>query len=96
MTDSFSSRQIADMREIAKAVYENPSLLAKFEQDPEGTAKAINGFEPPAGYHIHVADAANKFHPAEEAGRFGAEGNADWVRTEFRVCYKTFSLVACV
>ena len=93
---SMTSKEIGQMREIAKAVYENPSLLSDFERDPEATAKAINGFTPPAGFHIHVADADNKLYPAEEAGRFGAEDRADWDRVEFRAGYKTFSFVACL
>ena len=83
------------MREIAKAVYENPSLLEEFERDPEGTAYKINGFVVPEGFHIHIADANNKFYPAEDPGRFGAEGVDRWERVEMRAGYKTFSLVGC-
>ena len=85
----------AKMREIAKAVYENPSLLADFERDPAEAARKINGYEVPAGFHIHVADADNKLYPAEEHGRFGAEGEEKWDRVEMRAGYKTFSLVSC-
>ena len=84
------------MQEIAKAVYENPSLLSKFEQDPEKAAFEINGFVPPKGAHIHIADAQNKLYPSEEEGKFGAEDRPAWARTEIRVGYKTFSLVGCV
>ena len=93
---AFSKADYVKMREIAKAVYEDPTLLVKFEQDPEATSKAINGFVPPPGYHIHIADAANRLYPAEDAGRFGAENNEDWSRVEFRAGYKTFSLVGCM
>ena len=85
----------AKMREIARAVYEKPSLLSDFERDPAAAARAINGFEVPAGFHIHIADADNKFYPAEEHGRFGAEGEDKWDRVEMRAGYKTFSLVGC-
>lgn len=93
---AFSHADYGKMREIAKAVYENPSLLTDFEHDPEATAMAINGFVPPAGYHIHIADASNRLYPSEEAGRFGAEDRDDWSRVEFRAGYKTFSLVGCL
>ena len=93
---SMTSKEIGQMREIAKAVYENPALLADFARDPEATAKSINGFTPPAGYHIHVADENNKLYPAEEAGRFGAADLNDWSRVEFRAGHKTFSLVVCM
>lgn len=93
---SFTQGDYLKMRGIAKAVYDNPALLADFEREPEATAKSINGFVPPAGFHIHIADAANKLHPAEEAGRFGAEDRDDWSRVEFRAGYKTFSLVGCM
>ncbi len=83
------------MREIAQAVYENPSLLADFERDPAGTAHKINGFVVPDGFHIHIADAENNFYPAEEPGIFGAEGRGNWERVEMRAGYKTFSLVGC-
>ena len=43
-----SNEHFAQMREIAKAVYDDRSLLADFEKDPEGTAARINGFEVPA------------------------------------------------
>jgi len=85
----------AKMREIAKAVYDDPSLLADFERDPAEAARKINGFEVPEGFHIHIADADNKFYPAEEHGRFGAEGEERWDRVEMRAGYKTFSLVGC-
>lgn len=85
----------AKMREIAKAVYENPALLADFERDPAAAARAVNGFEVPQGFHIHIADADNNFYPAEEHGRFGAEGEQRWDRVEMRAGYKTFSLVGC-
>jgi len=96
----YSARVIASadygkMREIARAVYENPSLLADFERDPAGTAHKINGFVVPEGFHIHIADADNKFYPAEEPGIFGAEGRDQWDRVEMRAGYKTFSLVGC-
>lgn len=93
---AFSRADYGKMREIAKAVYENPALLTDFEQDPEATAIAINGFVPPAGFHIHIADAANRLYPSEEVGRFGAEDRDDWSRVEFRAGYKTFSLVGCL
>jgi len=83
------------MREIAKAVYENPSLLADFERDPAEAARKINGFEVPAGFHIHIADADNNFYPAERHGVLGAEGEEKWDRVEMRAGYKTFSLVGC-
>jgi len=83
------------MRGVAKAVYDDPSLLAAFEQDPEGTARAINGFEVPEGFHIHIADANNNFIPAEEHGVFGDEAADAWGRIETRAGYKTVSLVMC-
>lgn len=83
------------MREIAQAVYENPSLLADFERDPAGTAHKINGFVVPDGFHIHIADADNNFYPAEEPGIFGAESRDKWERVEMRAGFKTFSLVGC-
>lgn len=88
--------QMAQMREIAKVIHDDPSRLADFERDPEGFARAVNGFEPPAGFHLHVADSQNNLYPAEEAGIFGAEDRSDWARLEFRAGYKTFSLVACI
>ena len=83
------------MREIAKAVYENPALLADFERDPTAAAYAINGFRIPEGMHIHIADANNNFTPAEEPGIFGDEARDSWDRIEVRAGYKTFSLVGC-
>lgn len=90
-----ASADYAKMTEIARAVYENPSLLADFERDPEGTAYKINGFIVPQGFHIHIADADNKFYPAEGPGIFGAESRDQWDRMEMRAGYKTFSLVGC-
>jgi hypothetical protein len=83
------------MREIAKAVYENPALLADFERDPAAAAFKINGFRVPEGMHIHIADANNNFIPAEEPGIFGDESRDSWDRIEVRAGYKTFSLVGC-
>lgn len=90
-----SKEHMAQMREIAKAVYEDRALLADFEQDPEGTAFKINGFTVAEGFHIHIADAENRLYPAEEAGVFGDESRERWDRVEFRVGYKTFSFVEC-
>jgi hypothetical protein len=83
------------MVEIARAVYDDPSLLAEFERAPEATAKKINGFEVPTGFHLHIADAENNLIPAEEPGAFGACDKSQWARMEFRAGYKTVSLVAC-
>ena len=83
------------MREIARAIHDDPSLLAAFEQAPEETAKRINGFVPPEGFHIHIADADNRLHPAEEPSAFGAEDRETWARMEVRAGYKTLSLVVC-
>lgn len=88
--------QMAKMREIAKAVYDDPSRIAEFERDPLGFARKVNGFEPPAGFHLHLADADNNLVPPEEDGIFGAETRPAWDRLEFRVGYKTVSLVACI
>jgi hypothetical protein len=88
--------QIAKMREIAKVVYENPSKIAEFERDPMSFAKSVNGFEPPEGFHLHLADANNNLVPPEEDGIFGSDERPTWDRLEFRVGYKTVSLVACL
>jgi hypothetical protein len=93
---AFTRADYVKMREIAKAVHDDPSLLAEFAGAPEATARAINGFVPPAGYHIHIADADNRFYPAEEKGRFGDADRDEWSRIEFRAGYKTFSLVGCM
>ena len=90
-----SKDHMAQMREIAKAVYEDRALLADFEQDPEGTAFKINGFKVAEGFHIHIADSENRLYPAEEPGKFGSEEASTWDRVEFRVGYKTFSFVEC-
>ncbi len=90
-----ASANIRKMREIAKAVYDNPALLLDFERDPNGTAARINGFMTPEGVHIHIADASNRFYPAEDEGVFGAEDHDRWERVEIRVGYKTFSFVGC-
>jgi hypothetical protein len=83
------------MREIARAVYEDRSLLAAFDHDPEAAARSINGFEVPKGFHLHIADDQNRFYPAEEYGLFGSDGNDDWSRVEIRAGYRTISLVMC-
>lgn len=83
------------MVEIARTIYDDPALLAEFERAPEATARRINGFEVPAGFHLHVADADNRLYPAEEAGAFGSSDKGHWARMEFRAGYKTVSLVAC-
>jgi hypothetical protein len=88
--------QMEKMREIARVVYDDPSRIAEFERDPMAFAKSVNGFEPPAGFHLHLADADNKLVPPEEDGIFGAETRPSWDRLEFRVGYKTVSLVACM
>jgi hypothetical protein len=90
-----ASADYGKMRGIAQAIYENPALLGEFERDPAGTAYKINGFVVPEGFHIHIADADNKFYPAEEPGIFGAEGRDQWDRVEMRAGFKTFSLVGC-
>jgi hypothetical protein len=86
----------AKMREIAKAIHDDRSLLDAFEKDPEGVAKAINGFEVPDGFHIHVADEDNRLYPAEEPGVFGDETRDAWERLEVRAGHKTISLVMCI
>jgi hypothetical protein len=83
------------MREIARAIHEDSSLLAAFEKDPEGVAASINGFQVPEGFHIHIADANNTLIPAEEEGVFGADNRDSWDRFEVRAGYKTLSLVVC-
>ena len=85
----------AKMREIARAVHDDPALFAAFERAPEETARKINGFEVPEGFHLHIADSENRLYPAEEPGVFGAADKDPWSRIEFRVGYKTYSLVAC-
>ena len=93
---SAASVDVAKMREIAKALYETPSLVKEFEKDPEATAAKINGFIVPEGMHLHMADDRNVFTPAEEAGRFGSSESTDWDRVEVRAGYKTVSLVSCM
>jgi hypothetical protein len=90
-----ASANVRKMREIAKAVYDNPALLLEFERDPSGTAERINGFMTPEGFHIHIADSSNRFYPPEEDGVFGADDHDRWERLEIRVGYRTFSLVGC-
>ncbi len=90
-----ASVDVAKMREIAKALYETPSLVKAFEIDPEGTAAKINGFVVPEGMHLHMADDRNTFTPAEEAGRFGSAEATEWDRVEVRAGYRTVSLVSC-
>jgi hypothetical protein len=92
---TLTSVDYARMREIAKAVHDDADLFAAFEKDPEGTARKINGFAVPEGYHLHIADADNKLYPAEEAGAFGSEDKDSWSRLEVRAGYKTISLVMC-
>jgi hypothetical protein len=90
-----AQKQSAQMREIAQLIYENPDQMGEFERDPEAFAKRVNGFEPPEGFHLHIADAQNNLFPQEEPGVFGAENLPDWSRIEFRVGFKTVSLVMC-
>ena len=93
---AFTEADVAKMRAVAKAVYENPALLADFDRDPSEAAFNVAGFRTPEGYHLHIADDQNRFVPAEYAGKFGAEDAGTWMREEFRVGYKTYSLVACM
>ena len=88
--------QMEKMREIARVVYDDPSRIAEFERDPMAFAKSVNGFEPPAGVHLQVAA------PADCVGGRCGQRQCPWRRTpswdrlEFRVGYKTVSLVACM
>lgn len=94
-TAKLAGVDFSKMREIARAIHEDSSLLTAFEKDPEGVAFSINGFKVPEGFHIHVADAQNNLIPSEEEGVFGAESRDAWDRLEVRAGYKTISLVVC-
>ncbi|MGO7910672.1 hypothetical protein ACC702_03720 [Rhizobium ruizarguesonis] len=87
------------MQEIAQAVAENPSLLSDFTSDPEKTAKKINGFEVPQGFHMHVADGANAYYPPEDDALSqisGQEDHAVWSRIEVRAGYGMYACIVCL
>lgn len=81
------------MREIAKAIYDNPSLLEEFERNPNAVAFAINGFKVPDGVHIHIDDGHNKLTPAEQVTALSNGREENWDRVEVRIGYKTVSFV---
>lgn len=89
----------ARMYEIAEAVAKNPARIADFDANPEAAARKINGFQLPPGFHMHIVDAANTYHPAEDdaltqiAG--GTPGEA-WSRIEVRAGYENFACIVCI
>lgn len=88
----------AKMFEIAKVVKEK-NEISKFEGDPSGYSRAVNGFEPPPGFHMHIVDAKNNYHPAEAdaTSQLGAQQKAEnWTRVEVRAGYEDIACIICL
>lgn len=89
----------AKMYEIAETVAKNPALIADFDRDPIAAAKKINGFEPPAPFHMHVVDASNVYHPKEDDALSqisGKPAGAAWTRIEVRAGFATIACIICL
>jgi hypothetical protein len=87
------------MIEIAKAVSEKPALLADFDADPLLAAAKVNGFEPPPGFHMHIVDEQNVYHPKEDDALTQIStksGGETWTRMEVRAGYNTIACTICV
>ena len=98
-TAALSQISYSDMHEIAKAVAGNPSLLADFAADPAAAAHQINGFRAPAGFHIHVADAENRYYPAEDDALAQISTQPDavlWSRIEVRAGFGPMACIVCL
>ena len=77
--------EIEKMYEIAAAVSKDLALIKAFDENPVAAAKHINGFEVPAGFHMHIVDAANEYHPKEDDALQQIStktGEENWVRIE--------------
>lgn len=87
------------MFDIAKSVAENPALLDKFDRNPEAAAYAINGFVVPPGFHMHIVDGNNHYHPAEADALSqisSKDGGQTWTRIETRAGYANIACVICL
>ncbi|WP_460952592.1 hypothetical protein AB6N16_08065 [Pseudomonas marginalis] len=82
--------------EIAKIVKDNDDI-AKFGSDPLAYSKAVNGFVPPAGFHMHVVDSNNKYYPSEDdaQSQLSANANTTWTRIEVRAGYSDIACLVC-
>jgi hypothetical protein len=95
MSTALATVDYAKMYEIAETVAKNPALIGEFDRDPVAVAKKINGFEPPAPFHMHVDDASNVYHPKEDDALSQISGKAAgtaWTRIEARAGFATVRL----
>jgi hypothetical protein len=89
----------AKMYEIAEAVSKNPALINEFDRDPIAAAKKINGFEPPAPFHMHIVDGNNVYHPRENDALSQIsekDAGTTWTRIETRAGFATIACVICL
>ncbi len=98
-TSALPQLDYAKMYEVAKAVADNPSLIAEFDADPEAAAKKINGFQVPPGFHMHIADGENSYHPPEDDALSQISGQVDesvWSRIEIRAGVGAMACIVCL
>lgn len=101
LSSSFVSLQQVDyskLFEIAKVVKDKDDFVA-FGNDPNSYSKSVNGFSPPEGFHMHVVDSKNKYHPEENDALNQLLSNANtenWTRIEVRAGYKDIACIVCL
>jgi hypothetical protein len=87
------------MYEIAAAVSKNPALAVDFDADPLAAAQKINGFVPPPGFHMHIVDGNNVYHPKENDALTQIStksGGVAWTRVEVRAGVDNMACIICV
>lgn len=97
---SFTSLQeveYAKLFEIAKNVKEKGEI-SKFEADPIGYSNSLNGFAPPAGFHMHIVDSSNNYHPSEDdaLSQLSSGQKENWTRIEVRAGYADIACIICL
>ena len=96
---SLANADIEKMYGIAVEVKKNPALIKEFDADPLAAAKRINGFEPPVGFHMHIVDAENAYHPKEDDALDqirNKKGQENWIRIESRAGVGQIACIICL
>lgn len=97
---SFASLQEVEyskLFEIAKHVKENGEI-SQFEANPVAYASSLNGFTPPPGFHMHIVDSNNNYHPAEDdaISQLNSTQGEHWTRIEVRAGYSDIACIICL
>jgi hypothetical protein len=86
------------MYEIAERASKDKSLFAEFDKDAAAAAKKTNGFTAPNGYHIHLVDEHNVYHPKEDDAltQISKAKNNKWSRVEIRAGKWNAACIICL